>query len=263
MASQAAPAAREPLSAEALLEAIRWGPDGLVPAVAVERVTGQVLMLAYMNRESLEHTLRTGKATYFSRSRDRLWVKGETSGNVQEVREIRVDCDGDAVLLVVDQHGAGACHTGEWSCFFRSAPVRSGAETGRDTGQAARDNPPARTDALARADARILDELRRVIQDRRLHPRPDSYTSSLFTRGIDASLKKLAEESGEVILAAKNVDALKGPAGAPSDPTGLGQAYDSLAWEAADLLYHLLVVLEDAGLPSEAVWRELLRRRGG
>lgn len=265
-AGQDASAAAGPLSAEALLDAVRWGPDGLVPAIAVDRVSGRVLMLAYMNREALHQTLRTGRATYFSRSRQCLWTKGETSGNVQQVREVRLDCDGDALLLVVDQHGAGACHTGEWSCFFRFAPVSLDTGTGPQAGPDGQHDVPHD----APADARILDELRRVIQERHRHPRPGSYTASLFARGIDASLKKLAEEAGEVILAAKNVDALKKPGGAaapagdaPSDPAALGQAYDALAWEAADLLYHLLVVLEDAGLPCEAVWRELLRRRRG
>lgn len=243
-----------PLTPEALAEAVRWGPDGLVPAVAVDRRTGEVLMLAYMDREALAQTLRTGRATYFSRSRGRLWTKGETSGNVQEVREVRLDCDGDALVLVVDQRGAGACHTGAWSCFFRRAPLPNPPGS--------HDAPPEGTSVAGAADARILDELRAVIADRRRHPRPGSYTASLLARGADGPLKKLAEEAGEVILAAKDVQAASGPGGEGAGGPALQKAREALAWEAADLLYHLLVVLEQAGLPSEAVWQELRRRRG-
>lgn len=241
---------------ESLGDQVRWGPDGLVPAVAVDAVTGQVLMLAYVNREALEATLRTGHATYFSRSRGRLWMKGETSGNVQRVREVRIDCDGDALLFVVDQRGTGACHTGEWSCFFRSL----GGQPGWAKGPASLEPEGLGAQEGVLYDARILDRLRAVIRDRRLHPRSGSYTSSLFERGIDTVLKKVAEESGEVILAAKGVDDLKK---GQADPPRLGRAYDALAWEAADLLYHLLVALEAAELPPEAVWRELARRRAG
>jgi len=230
------------LSPDALLDSVRFGPDGLVPAVAVDAATGAVLMLAYMDREALEKTLRTGQATYFSRSRGRLWTKGETSGNVQRVREIRVDCDGDALLLVVDQHGAGACHTGAWSCFFRRVPLEEGP---------------------APAGAGILDELRRVIADRRRDAPPGSYTAALLARGADGPLKKLAEETGEVILAAKDVEAARRGAAGEEQAEALRRAREALAWEAADLLYHLLVVLEQAELPSEAVWQELRRRREG
>jgi len=231
-----------PLSPDALVDSVRFGPDGLVPAVAVDRATGAVLMLAYMDREALQTTLRTGRATYFSRSRGRLWTKGETSGNVQRVREIRVDCDGDALLLVVDQHGSGACHTGAWSCFYRRVPVGE--------------------EGPAPAGAAILDELRRVIADRRRHAPPGSYTAALLARGADGPLKKLAEESGEVILAAKDVEAARRGAAGAEQAEALRRAREALTWEAADLLYHLLVVLEQAELPSEAVWQELRRRRG-
>ncbi|WP_324715636.1 phosphoribosyl-AMP cyclohydrolase [Carboxydochorda subterranea] len=247
----------------ASLDDVRFGPDGLVPAVAVDEATGQVLMLAYMNRSALEATLRTGRATYFSRSRQSLWVKGETSGNRQDVRDVLLDCDGDAVLLVVEQHGQGACHLGEWSCFHRTFPV---AVEPLPTG------PAAAPEGGGVPTAAVLDALRSVIRQRHQDPQPGSYTASLLERGIDAPLKKLAEEAGEVILAAKDVDRLRSggagtqTAGGPEEartarPGELARAYDALAWEAADLLYHLLVTLEAAGLPSEAVWRELARRR--
>lgn len=259
----------------ARLADVCFGADGLVPTVAVDAATGRVLMLAYMDQDALETSLRTGQATYFSRARRRPWVKGETSGNRQDVRRVWLDCDGDALVVEVDQHGSGACHLGAWSCFHRelaaaSAPAPSGAD---EAGPGAAQASPAEGEAWP-ADASVLDALRSLIRERRLHPAEGSYTASLLARGIDAPLKKLAEEAGEVILAAKDVDRLRpapGEAGptmnVPAVPAGagdaLGRAYDALAWEAADLLYHLMVVLEAAGLPPEAVWRELVRRHQG
>ncbi|MBD5560820.1 MAG: bifunctional phosphoribosyl-AMP cyclohydrolase/phosphoribosyl-ATP diphosphatase HisIE [Clostridia bacterium] len=194
---------------------------GLVPAIAQDVHTGEVLMLAYMDQEAVEKTLETGWAHYHSRSRDSLWKKGETSGHTQRVVSVRLDCDRDALLLLVEQTGP-ACHTGSRSCFFSSL----------QEGEA--DCP----------DPEILFRLRDVIHERREHPKEGSYTNYLFEKGIDKILKKVGEESSEVIIAAKN------------DGTG------ELRYETADLLYHLLVLLEEKELGFEEVLSELRSRRG-
>ena len=193
---------------------------GLVPAIAQDVHTGQVLMLAYMDKEAVEKTLQTGWAHYHSRSRNALWKKGETSGHTQRVVSVRLDCDGDALLLLVEQKGA-ACHTGERSCFFE--PIQ---------------------EEQSSTDAHTLFELRDVIRERRRNPQEGSYTNYLFDKGIDKILKKVGEESAEVIIASKN------------------NGTDELRWEAADLLYHLLVLLEEKELPFEDVLKELRGRRG-
>lgn len=216
---------------------LKWGPDGLLPAIAQDVRTGQVLMQAYMNEEALQKTLETGTAWYWSRSRRRLWNKGETSGHFQKVREIRVDCDGDSILVLVEQMGV-ACHEGNFSCFSRQLdgsceaavdtafwPARPGGEPGYDIGS-------------------ILRELAGVLRDRRLNPAPESYTSGLFAKGPDAYCKKIGEEAAEVILAVKNRDR------------------ENLAFEVADLWFHSLVALIDAGLDPQAVAAELALRRG-
>lgn len=192
---------------------------GLVPAIAQDVHTGEVLMLAYMDREALEKTLETGYAHYHSRSRDALWKKGETSGHTQRVLSVRLDCDRDALLLLVEQKGA-ACHTGSRTCFF--SPLKE------------QQNAP---------DPQILFTLRDVIRSRRENPAEGSYTNYLFEKGIDKILKKVGEESAEVIIAAKN------------------EGTAELQYETADLLYHLLVLLEEKGLALEAVLGELRGRR--
>lgn len=194
---------------------------GLVPAIAQDVHTGEVLMLAYMDREALQKTLDTGYAHYHSRSRDALWKKGESSGHTQRVLSVRLDCDRDSLLLLVEQKGA-ACHTGNRSCFF--SPIA--------------EQQPA-------PDPQVLFELRDVIHDRREHPKEGSYTNYLFEKGIDKILKKVGEESAEVIIAAKN------------------EGCDELRYESADLLYHLLVLFEQKGLDLPEVLRELQKRRPG
>lgn len=159
---------------------IRWNQDGLVVAVVQDEATGEVLMVAWMNEEALRRTLETGEAHFWSRSRRELWHKGATSGNYLYVREIRADCDGDALLLRVAPQGP-ACHTGHRSCFFRgTADIPSG-----------------------RHPADVLNELFAVILSRKEQAPPDSYTAHLFQEGEDAILQKLGEEAVEVILAAK------------------------------------------------------------
>jgi len=203
---------------------INFGPNGLAAAIAQDAGTREVLMLAWMNREALEKTLETGLAHYYSRSRACLWLKGETSGHFQRVREIRRDCDSDALLLLIDQTGA-ACHTGNRSCFYSKLDGTPA------------EGPSALTD--------ILNELQSVIEDRKANPKEGSYTNYLFEKGIDKILKKVGEESAEIIIAAKN----------PSQP--------DLTGEIADMMFHVSVLLTERGLSWRDVCEELERRRKG
>lgn len=195
---------------------------GLIPAVAQDARTGRVLMLAWMNEESLRLTRETGEAWYFSRSRNALWRKGETSGHTQRVVELRLDCDGDAVLLLVEQLGP-ACHTGEPSCFFYD---------------------PGGDGVLGPPPAGMADRLRAVISARRDAPAGSSYTASLLHAGMPKILEKVAEESGELCQALRE------------------ETDDRVTSEAADLLYHVLVGFEARGIDPQAVAMELARRFG-
>ncbi len=201
------------------LEDVKFDERGLVPVVMQDARTGEVLTLAWANREALEKTLETGFAHFYSRSRQKLWKKGEESGNVQEVVEVTLDCDGDAVLYKVLPHGP-ACHTGKHSCFHN--PVEK------------KDAPPDLGEVTARVFATIEARLRELPEG--------SYVAKLHRAGLDRVLKKIAEEAGEVILAAKNRDK------------------DELRWEAADLYFHLLLVLAELGLTPEDLAAELDRR---
>lgn len=197
--------------------------DGLIVAVAQDSATGEVLMVAQMDAEALRRTVQTGDAWYWSRSRKRLWRKGEESGHTQRVREIRLDCDGDAMLLVVEQAG-DACHTGHHSCFFRDV---HGAE---------RPGPPP---------ADVLDEVFAVIQDRAARLPQESYTARLIRGGRDVVVAKVREESAELVRAAD------------------AETDRRVAEEAADLLYHVMVLLASRGVSLDDVRRELLHRRHG
>ena len=204
---------------------ITFDDRGLVPVVAQDARTGEVLMLAWANAEALRLTQETGRAHYWSRSRASLWIKGETSGHVQEVVDVRVDCDADAVLYRVRQTGP-ACHTGERSCFHRTADGGEG-----EFGEAPDPRP-------------MLARLEEIIE-RRERERPEgSYTTYLFAQGPDKILKKLGEETAETIIAAKNQDNAE------------------LRSESADLLFHLMVLWRARGLDADEVWAELDRRFG-
>ena len=204
-------------------EKIKFDEKGLVPVVTQDIKTGTVLMLAYMNEEALRLPIETGYAVYFSRSRQTLWKKGETSGHVQKVRAMHYDCDGDSLLLLVEQAGA-ACHTGEYSCFHNE--LLSLVE-----GQA---KVPS---------AQILQEVYNVIADRKEHPKEGSYTNYLLDKGVEKICKKVGEEASETIIAA-----VKG-------------SRDELRYEAADLVYHLMVLLFNQGLTPMELWAELAKRR--
>lgn len=207
------------LQYEELLNKIKFDEKGLVPAIAQDVNTKEVLMLAYMNKESLKKTLETGKATYYSRSRTELWQKGETSGHIQNIKGIYYDCDADTILLKVEQVGV-ACHTGSYSCFF---------------------NPIIEEEKVAGAE--ILQEVYSVVLDRQENPKEGSYTNYLLEKGIDKILKKVGEETAEVIIAAKN------------------EGNDELRYEASDLLYHLMVLFVNKELKLQDVYKELQSRR--
>ncbi len=209
----------------AIAAQLKRDKDGLVVAVCQQHDTGEVLMVGWMDDQALHLTLTTGRCTYWSRSRQEYWVKGETSGHRQWVREVRLDCDGDALLLVVEPAGP-ACHTGKPSCFFRRLP--DGAED----------------DGPGGAPAAVLDRLRATIEARKSSTAQASYTRSLLDGGWPRILAKIAEEHGE--LAAE----------LPEGPPG------AIVHEAADLLYHLLVGLAARQVPARAVWAELERRFG-
>lgn len=250
--------------------------DGLLPAIVQDVRTGQVLMLAYMNEESLRRTLAEGRTWFWSRTRRSLWMKGETSGNVQKVVSVTEDCDGDALLVQVEQQGTGACHEGDFSCFHyplsEFSTLNRGAgsvalspstaavaptEPAAATTSAVSTPTPAMTPASSPATslgpgaadapfagAEILAELWQVIEERRRQPREGSYTSKLFAQGMERIAKKVGEEATEVVIEALKKD---------------NRA--AFVYENADLIYHLLVMLAAKGVTPAEVFAELSRRR--
>lgn len=197
---------------------LKFDENGLIPAVVQDAVSKEVLTVAYMNEESLKKTLETKETWFYSRSRQKLWHKGETSGNTQTVQEIRYDCDKDTLVVLVIPNGP-ACHTGQYSCFSKE----SGGQVDG-----------------SRFD--IINKLEAVIAEREAERPEDSYTTYLFEKGLDKILKKVGEEASEVIIAAKN------------------RSHDELKWEAADLLFHLLVLLREQKLPLDEVLTVLKER---
>ena len=194
--------------------------QGLIPVIVQHYKTQEILMLAYMNEESFYETIKTGKMTYFSRSRQKLWVKGETSGHFQYVKSLKIDCDNDTILASVKQVGA-ACHTGNRSCFFTTLAEKEYKET----------NP-----------LKVFEEVFGVILDRKEHPKEGSYTNYLFDKGIDKILKKLGEEATEIVIAAKNPNP------------------EEIKYEISDFLYHMMVLMADRGITWEEITEELANR---
>ncbi len=211
---------------------LNYGPGGLIPAIVQDARNLDVLMLAYMNEESLGKTLETGETWFYSRSRDCLWHKGDTSGNIQKVVDIRYDCDEDTLLVLVEQLGDVACHEGMRTCFHNGLNPDG-------TGKSLPDVAPHGGVELGT----ILGDVDRVIQERREKLPEGSYTTYLFEQGIDKILKKVGEECTETVIAAKNRDT------------------DEVAYEVSDLLYHLLVMLAEQEVPLERLAQELRGRR--
>lgn len=203
--------------------AVKYDERGLIPAIVQDADTGDVLTLAYMNEDSLRRTIETGETWFWSRSRNELWHKGATSGNTQSVVEVVVDCDDDAILVTVRPHGP-ACHKGEMSCFHQHVH-----------------GDPKPTPGIGRQ----LEQLYETIQQRHRERPEGSYTSYLFTEGLDKILKKVGEETAETIIAAKNAD------------------HQKFVGEVSDLLYHLMVLLVERGADLTEISSELARRAKG
>lgn len=194
--------------------------DGLLPVVIQDYRTMEVLMVAYMNEEAFEKTLHSGRMTYYSRSRQTLWTKGETSGHYQYLKSLSLDCDNDTLLAKVRQVGA-ACHTGNKSCFFQTLAEKEYPQT----------NP-----------LKVFEDVFQVILDRKTHPKEGSYTNYLFDKGIDKILKKVGEEATEIIIAAKNPDP------------------EEIKYEISDFLYHMMVLMAEKKISWEDITRELANR---
>lgn len=205
-----------------LIDEIKFNEKGLIPAIVQDYKTGEVLMQAYMNKESLDKTLETGRTWFYSRSRNELWEKGATSGNIQDVKGILVDCDGDSLLVKVKQKGE-ACHTGNRSCYYRSLF-------------------DACDDDKAASFGAVTEAVYKKVEERKENPVPGSYTCYLFEKGIDKILKKVGEESTEVVIAAKNNDKKE------------------IVYEISDLIYHLTVLMKYTDVTFDDIAGELMKR---
>ncbi|WP_310830942.1 bifunctional phosphoribosyl-AMP cyclohydrolase/phosphoribosyl-ATP diphosphatase HisIE [Paenibacillus pedocola] len=221
---------------EDIIQGIRWNESGLLPAVVQDAHSLEVLMVAYMNPESLRLSLESGQTWFWSRSRSELWHKGGTSGNTQAITSIHYDCDSDTLLVKVLPEGP-ACHTGENTCFYREIPLSHPAV-------AAQGAEPGWTAAELAEEGRfaVLGELERVIAEREIERPEGAYTTYLFDKGVDKILKKVGEEASETIIAAKNKDNAE------------------LRLEVSDLIYHLLVLLQERKLPLDEIMDELSAR---
>ena len=194
--------------------------DGLLPVIVQDYKTNEVLMLAYMNEEAFEHTVKSGRMTYYSRSRKQQWVKGETSGHFQYVKTLTVDCDRDTLLAKVEQVGA-ACHTGNRTCFFQQI---------------------VGNDYEAKNPLQVFESVYQTIVDRKQNPKEGSYTNYLFDKGIDKILKKVGEEATEIVIAAKNPNP------------------EEIKYEISDFLYHAMVLMVERGITWEDITNELADR---
>lgn len=199
---------------------LKLNSDGMVPVIVQDYKTSEVLMMAYMNEEAYLKTLKTCRMTYYSRSRNELWIKGETSGHYQYLKELSADCDKDTLLAKVKQVGA-ACHTGKYSCFFNEIMKKEYKET----------NP-----------LKVFESVMAVIEDRKINPKEGSYTNYLFDKGIDKILKKVGEEATEIVIAAKNPNA------------------NEIKYEIADFLYHMMVLMAEKNVTWEEITEELDKR---
>ncbi|ATU46485.1 bifunctional phosphoribosyl-AMP cyclohydrolase/phosphoribosyl-ATP pyrophosphatase [Acinetobacter junii] len=237
------------------LDEVKFDSNGLVPAIAQHHQTGRVLMVAWMNREALQLTAEKNQAVYYSRSRQKLWHKGEESGHFQTVYEIRLDCDADVIILQIEQHGGIACHTGRESCFYRKLTPQ-----GWEIVDAQLKDPTAIYGASAKVETHehnhseqvdVLGYLGRLMQERKNAAADSSYIASLYKKGINKILEKVGEESVESIIAAKDYAAL----------ASLENKHD-LIYEVADLWFHSIVMLGYFDLDPQEVLDELARRQG-
>lgn len=201
-------------------ENLKKNSDGLIPVIVQDYTTNDVLMCAYMNEEAFHATINCGKMTYYSRSRQELWMKGETSGHIQYVKELTADCDFDTILAKVSQVGV-ACHTGNPSCFF---------------------NEIVKKEYIEKNPLKVFETVYNIIEDRKNNPKEGSYTNYLFDKGIDKILKKVGEECTEIVIAAKNPDP------------------EEIKYEISDFLYHVIVLMVEKGVTWEEITQELAQR---
>ena len=220
------------MNKEEFLKEVKYDANGLVPVIAQDSHSKKVRMLAYMNEESLTKTLETGKVYYYSRSRQSLWLKGETSSYYQYLKGISIDCDGDTLLLQIEQVGGISCHTGNSSCFYRELSDDIKIEKVEKIDK-----------AISSTNETMLTKLYDVIEHRKENPKEGSYTNYLFDKGLNKILKKVGEECTETIIAAKEDD-------------------DSeVVFEIADLMYHLTVMMAEKGIKWEQIEEELAKRK--
>lgn len=216
------------MNKEELLKAVKYDEKGLVPVIAQDYHSKKVRMLAYMNEEALTKTLETGKVHYYSRSRQELWLKGETSSHYQYLKGMAIDCDGDTLLVVIEQAGGISCHTGNATCFYRELKE---------------DLPKTKHEVMKMENNQMLAELYTTVMERKTNPKEGSYTNYLMDKGINKILKKIGEECTEVIIAAKDDDD------------------EAIAYEVADLMYHLTVMMAVKGISWDDVASELQKRK--
>lgn len=266
----------------AWLAAISFNADGLIPAIAQDHESGRILMMAWMNAEALELTAQTKTAVYFSRSRVKLWHKGETSGHTQIVHDIHLDCDADVIVLSVTQIGGIACHTGRESCFYRRLDLsgqtpewqtvdkvlkdpadiyqanKSSAETLPATNPSALNTSSTDAKSAQTHSSSILQQLDQVLAERKQADADSSYVASLYAKGLNKILEKVGEESVESIIAAKDLDHCD----ENTNKAQYDEARHELIYEVADVWFHTLVGLAWFDIESDTVLNELGRRFG-
>jgi len=233
-----------------ILSQVKFNKEGLIPVIIQDEMTKQVLMLAYMNKESLEKTLEERRTCFYSRSRRELWFKGNTSGNIQLVKKIVLDCDNDALLILVEQKGV-ACHTGNYSCFFKE--VKSGKikeiklepspSLQKEHAEKLKSPQEEGRRKQSKIDSEIINEIYQVIQNRKLNYQSDSYVCKLLANPEDLLPKKIGEEAAEVIIALKDKEK------------------SAIIYEVADLCFHTLVALGNFNISPQEIFEELKRRR--
>lgn len=216
------------MNKEELLKAVKYDEKGLVPVIAQDYHSKKVRMLAYMNEEALTKTIETGKVHYYSRSRQELWLKGETSSHYQYLKGMAIDCDGDTLLVLIEQAGGISCHTGNATCFYRELKE---------------DLPKTKHEVMKMENNQMLAELYTTVMERKKNPKEGSYTNYLMDKGINKILKKIGEEATEVIIAAKDDDD------------------EAIVYEVADLMYHLTVMMAVKGINWDDVATELQKRK--
>jgi len=233
-----------------ILNQIKFNKEGLIPVIIQDEKTNQVLMLAYMNRESLEKTLEEGRTCFYSRSIRELWFKGSTSGNTQLVKKIVLDCDNDTLLVLAEQKGV-ACHTGNYSCFFKEIKgdkieeikLESPIHLQKEQVEKIKSSQGESRGGQLEINSEIIDEIYKVIKDRKLNYKNDSYVCKLLANSEDMLPKKIGEEAAEVIIALKDKDR------------------GAIIYEVADLWFHTLVALGSCNISPQDVFKELKKRR--